>query len=92
MRPNRAALFVCCFVLPLLAAISGWAAPVGQDPYMQEVDHVYATIDGKDFYMDVFVPTGENRHEFYKPNDNGKGLAIIDIISGGWSSARARLD
>ena len=92
MRPNRAALFVCCFVLPLLAAISGWSAPVGQDPYTQEVDHVYATIDGKDFYMDVFVPTGENRHEFYKPNDNGKGLAIIDIISGGWSSARARLD
>lgn len=92
MRSLHAGLVLPCIALLLLAALPGMAAPVGQDPYTQEVDHVYATIDGKDFYMDIFVPTGENRHAFYKPNDNGKGLAIIDIISGGWSSARARLD
>lgn len=82
---NLALLFVA-LTLP------AFAAPVGQDPFTQEVDHVYATIEGKDFYMDIFVPTGENRHEFYKPTDKGQGLAIIDIISGGWSSARARLE
>ncbi len=88
MRATSSLLYV--FLLLLAPAV--WAAPVGQDPYTQEMDHVYATIDGKDFLMDIFVPTGENRHAFYKPTDHGKGYAIIDIISGGWNSARGRLD
>ncbi|MBI1320683.1 MAG: prolyl oligopeptidase family serine peptidase [Candidatus Hydrogenedens sp.] len=76
----------------LFAAFAAPAAVVGEDPFDQEIDHVYLTQGGKDFYMDIFRPTGENRKEFYKPTDGGKGLGIIDIVSGGWNTSRARLD
>jgi acetyl esterase/lipase len=76
----------------LLVCASAHAAIVGQDPYDQEVDHVYLQQGDQQFYMDIFTPNGKFRHDFYKPNDNGHGYAVIDIISGGWNTSRARLE
>ncbi|MBX9789050.1 MAG: alpha/beta hydrolase [Pirellulales bacterium] len=51
-------------------------------PYTQHMNVVFAdTDDGVGLIMDIFTPTGK-----------ANGLAIIDIISGGWSAARGRLD
>jgi acetyl esterase/lipase len=84
--------FTLVALLALFAPALAFAAVVGQEPYEQEIDHVYANIGGKDFLMDIFVPTGENRFEYFKPTDKGKSLAIIDVISGGWDSSRGRLE
>jgi len=62
-----------------------------EKPYDQVVDHVYATIDGADFHMDVFVPNGKARKDFYAPNDNGFGLGIVDVASGAWHSDRGKI-
>jgi acetyl esterase/lipase len=76
----------------LLSALAAYADVEGQDPFTQEIDHVYLTIDGKDYFMDIFRPTGENRHEYFKPTDGGKGLGLIDVIAGGWDTSRDRLE
>jgi len=59
--------------------------------YDRTIDAVYATIDGVDFYMDVFVPNGTAAPEYLGPNEKGKGLAIIDVVSGAWSAGRGKL-
>ncbi|MGD9648190.1 MAG: prolyl oligopeptidase family serine peptidase [Pirellulales bacterium] len=51
-------------------------------PYTQHMNVVFAdTDDGVGLIMDIFTPTGK-----------ANGLAIIDIVSGGWSAARGRLE
>jgi len=81
--------FALALVYFSFAAAAAWAE---EKPYDQEIDHVYLTLDGKDFYMDIFRPNGNAREEFYKPNDKGKGLGIIDIASGGWSTDRGKIE
>jgi len=62
-----------------------------ETPYDRTIDQVYATVGETDLYMDIFVPNGNARKEFYQPNDNGKGRAIIDVVSGAWYSDRGKL-
>jgi acetyl esterase/lipase len=51
-------------------------------PYTQHMNVVFAdTDDGVGLIMDIFTPTGKSN-----------GIGIIDIVSGGWSAARGRLD
>lgn len=72
------------------ACINAVAQP--ERPFDRTIDLVYTTIDGKDFYMDIFVPNGKGRIEALKPGDGGKGLGIVDIGSGAWHSDRGKLD
>lgn len=73
-----------------LVALSAQAQPDAV-PYERTVDHVYGSAKGEPLYMDIFVPNGENKLDHWQPNENGKGLAIIDIASGGWSSDRGKI-
>jgi acetyl esterase/lipase len=75
-----------------LALACGWAAAqsLPNKPYAQAKDIAYTEAKGQTLYLDVFTPTGENRHAYLQPTDHGKGLALIDVISGGWNSRRAR--
>ncbi len=75
----------------LLFLSLAFAAAAQEKPYDQAVDHVYATIDGQDFYMDVFTPNGKARKDIYAPNDNGFGLGIVDVVSGAWHSDRGKI-
>lgn len=79
------------FVLILLAAgFSFRAAAQSELPYDVKQDLAYGEAKGQQLQLDIFVPNGKGRLEYLKPNDNGKGLGLIDIISGGWNSRRAR--
>jgi len=80
-------LVVCCAAL---LALAGAAHAQTERPFERTIDHVYATIDGVDFYMDVFVPNGAKIAAF-NPSESGKGLAIVDIASGGWQSDRGKI-
>jgi acetyl esterase/lipase len=71
---------------------AGSALAQVETPYDRKIDVVYATNDGVDFHMDIFVPNGKARLGAYHPNDNGKGLGIIDVVSGAWHTDRGKLD
>ena len=60
-------------------------------PYEQRIEVPYGEAKGETMWMDIFIPTGENRLDYYQPNDNGWGLGIVDVISGGYKSTRDRL-
>jgi dipeptidyl aminopeptidase/acylaminoacyl peptidase len=49
-------------------------------PYVQRKDVVYGEVHGTGLLMDIFTPKGT-------PN----GLAIVDVVSGAWSSDRAKI-
>lgn len=49
-------------------------------PYDQKIDVVYGEVHGTGLLMDVFTPKE-------KPN----GLAIVDVVSGAWSSDRSKI-
>lgn len=76
--------------LMLFAVISASAASWAQDdkPYNQTMDHVYLTLDDKDFYMDIFQPKAEIVDAGELP---GEGLAIVDVASGAWFSDRGKI-
>lgn len=78
-------LLIACLATP------GAFAQVDR-PFDRTIDLVYANIDGKDFYMDIFVPNGKGLIDALKPGDGGKGLGIVDIGSGAWHSDRGKLD
>jgi acetyl esterase/lipase len=75
-----------------LVALNGWAAAqaVPGKPYDQLMDIPFGEAKGQTLTLDVYKPNGTNRHSYLQPNDNGKGLALIDVISGGWNSRRGR--
>lgn len=79
------------FAWVLFCCLGAAAAPVNRLPYERLVDVPYGEAKGETLYMDIFIPTGENRLDFYHPNDNGWGLGIIDVVSGGWNGSRARM-
>ena len=87
MNRTQCLIMVVLIGLLLTGAVSAQQAP---QPYDQVMDLVYGNAKGQDLYLDVFIPNGENRHDYFQPNDNGKGFALIDVISGGWNSRRAR--
>lgn len=60
-------------------------------PYEQRIEVPYGEAKGETLWMDIFIPTGENRLDFYHPNDHGFGLGIVDVISGGYKATRDRL-
>ncbi|MBI2435419.1 MAG: alpha/beta hydrolase [Candidatus Hydrogenedentes bacterium] len=70
-------------ILALLLVPVAWAQEV---PYDQVQDHVYATIDGQDFYMDIFTPKAKD------PALPGHGLAIVDVASGAWHADRGKIE
>ncbi len=76
------------FAAAVLLVGSAWAQP--EKPYDVKQDIAYGQAKGHDLLIDVFVPTGKARHDYFKPNDNGFGRGVIDVISGGWNSSRAR--
>jgi acetyl esterase/lipase len=49
-------------------------------PYAQKMDVVYGEVHGTGLLMDVFTPTGKSN-----------GLAIIDVVSGAYSSDRRKI-
>lgn len=61
-------------------------------PYTQAMNVVYAEDYGVGLVMDVFTPSGKGIIAAYKPNDNGKGLGIVDVASGAWSSDRGKIE
>jgi len=64
------------------AAAKAEAAKTESPPYTQQMNVVFAdTDDGVGLIMDIFTPTGKSN-----------GIGIVDIVSGGWSAARGRLD
>lgn len=79
--------FYCSAVLVALAATAQ-----NDRPFDRTVDLVYTTIDGKDFYMDIFVPNGKAANPALKPGEGGKGLGLVDIGSGAWHSDRGKLN
>lgn len=80
------------FVLSLCLLMTALPAIAEGDSthYDREVDHVYATIDGAAFHMDVFAPNGKSADAVLRPNEKGKGLGIVDIVSGAWRSGRGK--
>src|SRR5689334_14354483 len=73
--------------LVLLAVLSGFtlhARAAGQDPstlpYDQKIDVVYGESHGTGLLMDIFTPKGK-----------ANGLAILDIVSGAYSSDRGKI-
>ena len=83
--------------------IGGWLLAAGallvgaawaqqEKPYDVKQDIAYGQAKGHDLLIDVFVPNGKARHNYFKPNDNGFGRGLIDVICGGCISSRARLE
>lgn len=87
MRTPTRPLQVFAAAAALLAA--GFAAAQGK-PYELVKDVRYGEAKGVPLLLNVYKPTGQNRNPLYKPGDAGKGLAVIDVISGGWNSSPAR--
>ncbi len=83
---------ILAFLVALTIALSSSAPAQPARPFDRTIDLVYTTIDGKDFYMDIFVPNGNPVIDALKPGDGGKGLGLVDIGSGAWHSDRGKLD
>lgn len=67
----------------LALSLGGWiltAAAQGTVPYRQAKDVVYGEVHGTGLLMDVFTPVGPTN-----------GLAIVDVVSGAWSSDRNKI-
>lgn len=60
-------------------------------PYHQRIEVPYGEAKGETLWMDIFIPSGENRLDYYHPKDTGWGLGVIDVISGGYKATRDRL-
>jgi len=58
--------------------VGGYA--LADEAYTQRKNIVYAETHGIGLVMDIFVPTGDKN-----------GLAVIDVVSGSWSSSRGKL-
>lgn len=57
------------------------ARPGAADPpYVQRQDVVFGEVHGTGLLMDVFIPRGKSN-----------GLAIVDVVSGAWSSDRNKI-
>lgn len=81
--------------LSLILSLTFFAATIHAEealPYVQHQDVQYSTAKDQPLYMDVFIPTGENRPPEWKPNDHGKGLAIVDVAVGAWHSDRGKIN
>lgn len=79
------------FVLAAFAALAAARCMAQVElPYDVKTDLQYSQAKDKPLFLDIFVPNGKGRFPYLKPNDNGKGLGLIDIISGGWNDHRAR--
>lgn len=78
------------YTLALLLAATAAAQDLDAH-YDRTIDAAYATIDGKDFCMDVFVPNGTPPADFLGASDLGKGLGIVDVVSGEWHANRGKL-
>ncbi len=61
-------------------------------PYIQTENVIYADAYGVALVMDVFTPSGKGLLPVYKPSESGKGLGIVDIASGAWSSDRGKIE
>lgn len=78
-------------VLALILAAAARASPEYVDkPWVLRVGAVHTHIRGEDLAVDVFLPTGKGTQPFMKPGDGGKGLGVIDVVSGGWSDSTGR--
>jgi acetyl esterase/lipase len=82
--PRCRVLLLATLFLPLLA----WGQ--AEKPYDRTDDIKYGEAKGQVLTLDVFAPSGKARHEYLKPSDKGKGIGLIDVVSGGWSSSRSR--
>jgi len=60
--------------------------------FEQTIDIPYHEAKGETLYLDTFVPNDKPPLDAYAPGTGGKGLGIIDVVSGGWSGARGRLN
>lgn len=85
-RTRLLAVFMFLFA-GLLAC--GAAAAQGK-PYDLSKDIQYNEVKGRPMLVNIYKPNGQNANPFYKPGDAGKGLGLIDVISGGWNSSPGR--
>ena len=67
----------CCV---LLACLGVAAQDVSSLPYDQKMDVVYGEVHGTGLLMDVFTP-----------KQRANGLALVDVVSGAWSSDRGKI-
>lgn len=75
-----------------LVTLSGFAAAqaVPGKPFDHLENFNYGESMGHKLTLDIYKPNGTNLHEYLKPSDAGKGLALIDVISGGWNDHHGR--
>lgn len=78
-----------CVIAPLLL-VAGLAPAQPPRPWDVRQDVQYGEAKGQALLLDVYTPNGKNLNAVFKPGDQGKGRAIIDVISGGWNGSRAR--
>lgn len=64
-----------------LASVLGTGLAAANAPYRQHENIVYAEAHGIGLVLDIFVPTGRTN-----------GLGLIDVVSGGWSSSRGKIN
>ena len=83
-------IYIGAWLLAAGVLLVGAAWAQQEKPYDVKQDVAYGQAKGHDLLIDVFVPNGKARHDYFKPNDNGFGRGLIDVISGGWNSSRAR--
>ncbi len=77
-------------VLALALCAVATLAGAQEKPWDQTKDLVYGESKGQTLYLDVYAPNGKGKHAYLKPGDGGEGLGLVDVISGGWNSRRAR--
>lgn len=78
MKTIKLAILTLC--LPLMLTLSTVAQDSSSLPYNQKIDVVYGEVHGTGLLMDVFTPKGKTN-----------GLAIIDVVSGAYSSDRNKI-
>lgn len=80
---------VLAFVVCAPALFCG-TAPAQNKPYDLVKDIQYNEVRGHPMLLNIYRPTGENRSPHFRPGDAGRGVGLIDVISGGWNSSPAR--
>ena len=76
---HRSSTCVLAYLATLIATCSTTQG-LGQESYEQKKNIVYGETHGIGLVMDIFVPSGKKN-----------GHAIIDVVSGGWSSSRGKI-
>lgn len=81
---------IITFFLLAWCIVSYAEAPSRERSWARTEGIVYGHAKGQDLIIDIYTPTGKGQQSYLQPGDGGKGLGIIDVISGGWDDSDAR--